>query len=223
MIYSLGVEKEQVVPFRYVQEALLKNHNIFSPYVRFNKTEGNFAINKKQFNQEEADKLVKDGLKVGDTLLAVSKAEGPKLDEFWEKHGHHYNGIIDSLRKDFSKRAREDKRTQQRNKKVEFEFGGEKYEDINKLKSLFKNILCRNPNNVPLKESEFKLVKELLGYHENGEAKLKGLKHFVVDVHPNYVDTRCLFAVREDGSREDFSIVKCINSVEAKHLQEGKQ
>jgi hypothetical protein len=34
---------------------------------------------------------------------------------------------------------------------VEFEFGGKPYDDINKLKSEFKNILCRNPNNVPLK------------------------------------------------------------------------
>jgi len=54
----------------------------------------------------------------------------------------------------------------------------------------------------------------LLSYHENGEAKLKNLKHFVVDVHPNYIDTRCLFAVKEDGTREDFSVVKCIDKIE---------
>lgn len=217
VIYSLGVEKEQIVPFRYVQEALLKNHNIYSPYVRFNKTEGNFAINKKQYNEAECEKLVKEGLKVGEALLTVSKSEGAKLDEFWEKHGHHYNGIIDSLKKDFNKKAREEKRTQSRSKKVSFDFGGETYEDINKLKSLFKNILCRNPNNIPLKESEFKLVKELLAFHDHGEEKLKNLKHFVVDVHPNYVDTRCLFAVKEDGSREDFSIVKCVHNIEEKY------
>jgi len=54
----------------------------------------------------------------------------------------------------------------------------------------------------------------LLSYHENGEAKLNNLKHFVVDVHPNYIDTRCLFAVKEDGTREDFSVVKCIDKIE---------
>jgi hypothetical protein len=56
-----------------------------------------------------------------------------------------------------------------------------------------------------------------LGYHDNADAKLKNLKHFVVDVHPNYMDTRCLFAVKEDGSREDFSVVKCIDSIERKY------
>jgi len=63
---------------------------------------------------------------------------------------------------------------------------------------------------VPLKESEAKLVEELLGYHEKGADKKVGLKHFVVDVHPQYVDTRCLWVVRQDGTREDFSVVKCI-------------
>lgn len=79
---------------------------------------------------------------------------------------------------------------------------------------MFKNILCRNPNNVPLKEAEHNLVAELLSYHDNGKAKLANLKHFIVDVHPNYVDTRCLFAVKQDGTREDFSIVKCIKNLE---------
>lgn len=96
---------------------------------------------------------------------------------------------------------------------MEFTFGGKQYDDINKLKSEFKNILCRNPNNVPLKEAEANLVRELLSYHDNGAAKLLGLKHFVVDVHPNYMDTRCLFAVKDDGTREDFSVVKCIDNI----------
>lgn len=42
------------------------------------------------------------------------------------------------------------------------------------------------------------------------------MKHFVVDVHPEYSDTRCLFAVRNDGTKEDFSIVKCIGKIEEK-------
>jgi hypothetical protein len=195
------VDKEQTVPFRYIQEALLKNHNIHSPYVRFNKTEGNFAVNKKNTNEIDFEPLLKNGLKVGDATVNVKKAEKEQLGEFWEKHGHHYNGIIDNLRKDFNKRAKLEKRSVSRNKKVEFEFAGKHYDDINKLKSEFKNILCRNPNNVPLKEAEANLVRELLSYHDNSAAKLLKVKHFVVDVHPNYMDTRCLFAVKEDGSR----------------------
>jgi hypothetical protein len=108
------------VPFRYIQEALLKNFGVHSPYVRFNKTEGNFAVNKKNLKEEDLQKVVAEGLKVGETLLTVTKATPEQLSEFWEKHGHHYNGIIDNLRKDFNKRAKEERRTAVKNKKVEF-------------------------------------------------------------------------------------------------------
>jgi hypothetical protein len=43
---------------------------------------------------------------------------------------------------------RKKKRAQQQ--QVEFDFGGEHYTDINKLKNLFKNILSRATNNSPL-------------------------------------------------------------------------
>lgn len=60
------------------------------------------------------------------------------------------------------------------------------------------------------------MVTELLQYHQKGGAKLANKKHYVVDVHPNFSDTRCLFVVKEDGTREDFSILKCINKIEEK-------
>lgn len=119
------------------------------------------------------------------------------------------------MRKDHNKKVKEEKLAQKRAKKVvEFTFCGKKYDDINKLKSIFKNILCRNPNNVALKEEEAEMVKELVSFHERGEEKLKNLDHFVVDVNPSYIDTRCFFVVRSDGTREDFSVVKCINKIE---------
>lgn len=122
--------------------------------MRFNKTEGNFAVNKKTFKEEDLKQLVEKGLKVGDTVLKVVKSSAEQLSQFWEKHGHHYNGIIDNLKKDFNKRAKEERRAQQaKAKKIEFDFAGKHYDDVNKLKSEFKNILCRNPNNVPLKEA----------------------------------------------------------------------
>lgn len=198
---------------------------MFSPYVRFNKNEGNFAIEKKLCTEDLVKKLETEGVKVGETTLKVNKAEGKELDEFWDKHGHHYNGIIENLRKEFNKKQKAEKKggaggkggKGYGNKKIEeFEFGGQKYSDINQIKSLFKNILCRNPNNKPLPAKETDLVKELLNYHSNAEQKLKDFKHFVVDVNPNYVDTRCLFVVRNDGTREDFSITKCIDNLERK-------
>lgn len=46
---------------------------------------------------------------------------------------------------------------------------------------------------------------------------MKGFKNFIVDVNPNYPDTRCLYVVREDGTKEDFSVLKCISNIESKY------
>lgn len=60
------------------------------------------------------------------------------------------------------------------------------------------------------------MLKALLVYHKSGETKLKELDHFTVDVHPEYKDTRCFFVVKADGTKEDFSAVKCISNLEEK-------
>ena len=77
------------------------------------------------------------------------------FEQILEKDGYHYNTVVDNIRKGYEKNINEGKKNQVKNKKIkEFDFGGERYEDINKLKSLFKKILCRIPNNVPLKKRE---------------------------------------------------------------------
>lgn len=58
------------------------------------------------------------------------------------------------------------------------------------------------------------MLKALLAYHEKGEQKLENLDHFTVDIHPEYKDTRCFFAIKTDGSKEDFSAVKCLTNLE---------
>lgn len=43
------------------------------PYTRFNKTEGNFAINKKEFTNELAQRFEKEGLTVGADHFKIVK------------------------------------------------------------------------------------------------------------------------------------------------------
>ena len=57
-------------------------------------------------------------------------------------------------------------------------------------------------------------MKELVKFHEKGEAKLTNYDHFVVGEHPDYAKTRCFFVARKDGTKEDFSISKCILNLE---------
>ena len=42
--------------------------------MRFNKNEGNFAVNKKNHKEEDLKSLVENGLKVGEVTLSVNKS-----------------------------------------------------------------------------------------------------------------------------------------------------
>jgi hypothetical protein len=45
-------------------------------------------------------------------------------------------------------------------------------------------MLTRATNNSKISESHESLLKELIKFHPTGEEKMKGFKHFTVDVHP---------------------------------------
>lgn len=43
---------------------------------------------------------------------------------------------------------------------------------------------------------------------------MKDFVGFEVGVHPTYEKTRCFFVLKSDGSKEDFSVTKCIQNLE---------
>jgi len=109
-IFTLETDKEdpaEKITFKLVQEALVRTYNIHPPYTRFNKKEGNFAINKKDLSEELKSKIEKGGLDIGSVHLTIKKSEGKDLDEFNEKHGHHYAGIIGVHKKNFDSKLKE--------------------------------------------------------------------------------------------------------------------
>ena len=57
-------------------------------------------------------------------------------------------------------------------------------------------------------------LKELLKFHEKHDQKMKDFVGFEVGQHPGYDKTRCFFIIKKDGSKEDFSISKCIQNLE---------
>ncbi len=65
-----------------------------------------------------------------------------------------------------------------------------------------------------LSGNDEEFIKEILKFHEKHESKMNNFDHFEAGEHPNYEKTRCFFVVRKDGSKEDFSISKCIFNLE---------
>ncbi|CAM8936563.1 unnamed protein product [Rhodiola kirilowii] len=62
-------------------------------------------------------------------------------------------------------------------------------------------------------DDEKSVVEKLLSYHSHREDKVGcGMDYIMVDQHPQFEGSRCLFVVRTDGSWIDFSYQKCLRS-----------
>ncbi|KAK4770980.1 hypothetical protein SAY87_031512 [Trapa incisa] len=68
-------------------------------------------------------------------------------------------------------------------------------------------------------EDETAVVKKLLSFHPHCDDKIGcGLDGIMVDRHPQFGQSRCLFVVRSDGGWIDFSYQKCLRAyVRAKY------
>ena len=56
----------------------------------------------------------------------------------------------------------------------------------------------------------------MLKFHSKAAEKLKDMKDICVDFHPTYASTRCFIIIRNDGTREDVSIAKCVEKIKEK-------
>ncbi|RZC48491.1 hypothetical protein C5167_016918 [Papaver somniferum] len=62
-------------------------------------------------------------------------------------------------------------------------------------------------------EDEKAVVEKLLSYHPHSADKIgSGLDSIMVDRHPQFKYSRCLFVVRTDGGWIDFSYQKCLRA-----------
>jgi len=98
--------------------------------------------------------------------------------------------------------------------KTSYEIAGVYYLDINKVKSKSRAILNLKKDGEKLEGNDIEFVKEIVSQHERADEKMKDFDHFCIDTHPKFDKTRCFFVVRKDGTKEDFSITRCIMNLE---------
>lgn len=99
--------------------------------------------------------------------------------------------------------------------KVSFTIAGIHYMDINKVKSKSRAILNIRRDGEKLDEADEAFMKEIIRHHHTYDSKFKDFDKFEVGIHPDFNKTRCFFVVKKDGTKEDFSVSKCINNLEA--------
>ncbi|XP_042453715.1 protein DCL homolog, chloroplastic-like [Zingiber officinale] len=88
--------------------------------------------------------------------------------------------------------------------------------DIEPIRTLAKDILhskrYRDGESLNA-EDEKEITEKILHYHPHSEDKIGcGLSSIVVDRHPEFRYSRCLFVARTDGDLVDFSYNKCLKT-----------
>ncbi|CAL5023974.1 unnamed protein product [Urochloa decumbens] len=78
-------------------------------------------------------------------------------------------------------------------------------------------------NGVRLQPEDDKFIQEkVLENHPEKQSKVSGaIDYIMVDKHQTFEDTRCFFVVSTDGSREDFSYLKCLENFVRKNSKEN--
>jgi len=117
-----------------------------------------------------------------------------------------------NIREKREKEAR--KRAKDRNRPIVV--GSQRFMNFGALRGRVKEILNSRSDGEQLKPegADFKLMKALLGFHPKGEEKGKGCVGMKVDKSPQN-ENRCFYMIKEDGSTEDFSAKKCLETIEA--------
>jgi hypothetical protein len=122
------------------------------------------------------------------------------------------------------KAQREEMKAAKRTKTVEiipdFTIADVKYSNASKVKSKARAIMNLKQDNDKLEGYDEAFMKELISHHDKADQKMTDFDHFTVGIHPEYDNTRCFFVVKKDGTKEDFSMAKCISNMEEKARKE---
>lgn len=157
-----------------------------------------------QHDNFEGKKLNLEG-----TEFTIHEMSTEEKKKFSMNHGNHLEGI---LRTRFGRKVHFDVDGLLSHKKGIY-LGSRKFRSLGDVKSIFSKMLKGNKQGEKISEENAQYLKDLMKYHDKGEEKLKDFDHFTVDFHPKFNDTKCFFVVRTDGSKEDFSYVKCLKEI----------
>nr|AJA90763.1 DNA-directed RNA polymerase V largest subunit like [Ephedra trifurca] len=73
-------------------------------------------------------------------------------------------------------------------------------------------------------QDEAEVLEKVLVHHHNAQGKRGcGVDYLMIDYHNEYPTSRCFFIVRKDGTRTDFSYIKCLKAlVETKYPEHAE-
>lgn len=211
IILEVSSEEEYSKWKNILHEFKEENPSLDVIYGRFKEKEGHFAV----VPQKENELQFTNEFECDNVKFKVCKCEGENLINFWKNHGTHFEMC--------TKKAKNDKNKKGKKKQTYFEkpieIGGDKYSDVSLIKANARKILSNHKDNDKIEGKDYDFVMDVLKYHHNYEDKVKDLDYITTGKPDKFSNSRCYFIVKKNGEKIDFSIQKCIDCIEEKHIR----
>jgi len=139
------------------------------------------------------EKIIATGIDVEGVLVPVQRVGKDQLFVFWQQHSSHFASFP----------ARSSHHQQ-------YKLGGFGFQTAGRVKAYLRSLLAISPDDQPVDPQYHPFLVDLVKLHPEFEGKARGLSYFAAGRHPLHPESRTFFVVRTDGSREDFSMSKCL-------------
>lgn len=202
---------------KLIEDTIEEQYKIKVPYCRINNRNGHVVFDQNGVESSVIQKLLSDGFMLEGNKIPQVKAEKRDTDFFYKENGSYFEKIV---KKKYGKTVKKPQKPDERKLLGAVTFAGRKYDNYSLLQTTFKNMISKTRNGDLVDVKSREQLKELLKYHDKYDEKLKDAEDFLVDFHPVYKQTRCFFTVKEDGTKEDFSLHKCLNNLKAKLMKD---
>jgi hypothetical protein len=204
IILEIKSDKDTEIRWKNIQdEFALLNPHLTVAYMRFKTNSGHIGV----FNKSGDEFKFNDKFTIEGVEFTVTKAQGDNLINFWRDHGSHFEMCIGKTKK-IGKGGKTRRDTNYLKNSVTL--ANEVYTDVTKIKARSRTILHSNKDGEKIQAGDHDFLYDLLKHHRNFAEKSKNLDHFTTDKPSDFQYSRCFFIVRKDGSRDDFSVYKCI-------------
>merc|ERR1719326_6294 len=163
----------------------------------------------------------------------VIEIDGSKI-KFAVVYGEELRECLKELPKHIVKRRETTAKTRQKAKQKPVQLANQKFANIATVKAKVKEIITARKDGQVLIEGspDTALVFAVFAHHPRADEKLKNVKGIKVDSSEHDADekgkkSRCFHLMKEDGTTEDISVIKCLAELERKlnagELDEAKK
>ena len=210
IILEISSDKEPEFKWKEIQDKYKElNPNLSVSYLRFNSGKGHMGV----FNTQP-DLLFVQNFEIDGVNFSVKRCEGDELINFWKEHGSHFEMCIGRNKKSNKRDGNKGRNKRDLNYlKNAVTLGDEVFTDVTKIRARARRILTSTKDGEKISSPDHEFLLDLVKSHTNFEKKTENLSFFTTGKPKEHDYSRCFFIVKNDDSKEDFSVHKCIERI----------